>query len=241
MKPTIPVFVFRDFVNGLDLSSLVKSFTTDENEGTTTLIVENTFHARDGLLIQVDGFSYEVVRVDYCQEAITINAVLVEAEIVIIPTPFFIHGTYRKTNNELNALLDESEKVPMIYLHEVIDERWGNFESSIDVTASFRFFLLDSSPQNGIDPLSGNPLENTKTTQSQYANIIQPLSKLFEAIRQGIRDYGRFGEIDYIDKQNHVEWGVYTQNKGHERKLFDMDLTGMNCFVRLPIYKCNNC
>ena len=222
----ISVYVIRDLIAGLDLSSSVISYTNDSVQ--TELFVSNVYHARRGLVVLVNGQPYPVYSVNYELNSLVIRAVIELPTVLQVPTPFFFHGTFTKTNNELNEVLDLGDKVPMAYLHETMLEELAPVTSGIDTIAEVKLFLMDKAPENGA------------TTAQQYTDVITPLTNLAEAIRQALYDSPKFGEIGTIRKKNEIEWGTYQDSKGHMKRFFDAQLSGIGLFFDLPILKCCN-
>jgi hypothetical protein len=85
---------------------------------------------------------------------------------------------------------------------------------------------MDKAPQNGA------------TTAEQYDDIITPLSNLAEAIRQQLYTSPKFTDWGVITQVNEIEWGTYTDSKGHMKRFFDAQLTGIGLFFDLNILKC---
>jgi hypothetical protein len=219
----ISVYAIRDMIAGLDLSNKVISAS---NNGTnTTILVGNVFNARAGLTVDVDGTGYAVVSADYSANSIILAGVIASPILFTVPNPFFFHGTFSKTNGELNELLSLDQKVPMAYLHETMREVYAPIASGLEVTASVKLFLLDKAPENG------------DTTANQYADIIWPLSNLATAIRKALNASYAFAEMGDITQINEVEWGIYTDSKGHMKRFFDAQLSGISMFFDLPILK----
>jgi hypothetical protein len=82
--------------------------------------------------------------------------------------------------------------------------------------------------------------ENGDTTANQYADIIVPLSKLANFFTR-LPLYGlSFGDMDDIEQVNQIEWGTYSDSKGHLKRFFDANLTGIAFSFSLPILKCCN-
>ena len=220
----IGVKVIGNFISGLDLSSPVLSFS--DNAVNTTLFVRNVFNARAGLIVLVDAVEYTVVSVDYEANSLVVMGVIIAPVLYEVPTPFYWHGTFLKANGELNEILSIDSKVPMCYLHEVMRERLYPLTSGLERTCEVKLFLMDKAPQNGA------------TTAEQYDDIITPLSNLAEAIRQQLYASPKFTDWGVITQVNEIEWGTYTDSKGHMKRFFDAQLTGIGLFFDLNILKC---
>ena len=223
----ITVYAVRDFINALDLSSAV---TAHSDNGTqTTITVGNVFHSRAGLVVDIDGADYTVISVEYDTNTLIVEGLIADPLLLTVPIPYFFHGTFMKLNNELDEVLSIDDKVPMFYLHEVIREKKHNPTfSGLDRTSDIRLFLMDKSPENG------------DTTANQYADIIVPLSRLADYFTSQLYTAYQFGDIDDIEQVNHVEWGTYQDSKGHLKRFFDANLTGIAFSFALPILICCN-
>lgn len=220
----ITVYAVRDFINSLDLSSVATSHSDDGTN--TTITVGNVYHARPSMVVDIDGLDYTVISADYDTNTLVLAGVIAEPLLLTVPIPNFFHGTFLKLNNELNQILNIDSKVPMIYLHEVIRERLAPQRSGLDRTSDVTLFIMDKAPELG------------DTTANQYADIIVPLSNLVEAIRQALYDSVKFAEIDDIIQVNEIEWGSYSDKKGHLKRFFDAQLSGIALSFALPILKC---
>ena len=222
----ITVYAIRDFIASLDLSSGVISHSDDGTN--TTITVGNVFHSRAGLVVDIDGTSYTVISADYDTNTLIVAGVIADPLLLIVPIPYFFHGTFTKLNNELNEVLEIDDKIPMFYLHEVITEDFGGPLQGLEVESNVNIFLMDKSPENG------------DTTANQYADIIVPLSNLAKAFRDATYSYPKFGDMGSIKQVNQIEWGTYSDSKGHLKRFFDANLTGIAINVTLPILKsCN--
>ena len=59
MKLTVDIF--EDFIKSLEIASAITSFSDDGTN--TTLLVSQTFHAREGMFATIDGERYPIVGV----------------------------------------------------------------------------------------------------------------------------------------------------------------------------------
>ena len=216
----------KTFVEGLSFTSRVL---TVSNDGTnTTIAVENVYWSRKDLTVSVDGTDYTVVSVDCPTNTLVVAGVIVSPVLLTMKPMYFIHGTFRKVNGELNEILEINEKVPMFYVHEVLDEVYPPITEGLAVTAKVRAFVMDKAPENG------------DTTANQYTNIIQPLSTFFtQGFVQGL-DSGKgiARRSTNVNKQNKVEWGSYEDSRGNMKRVIDAQLTGYMLVFDFPILRC---
>lgn len=223
----LTVDIIEDLVNDLDFTQVVTSFNligTDK----TQLFVDRTFHARKGLTYTVDSVDYTIDSFVY-GESVTVNGVVPSpvGKDAVLQKPFFFHETPMKLNNKLSLIKDPSKKLPFIYLVEVLRERKiKTVDSNIDRVSSLRIIFLDNS--NKTDWL----------TDDYYTYVIQGQNDLLEFFIEKIeQEVGLFGEFDEYGQINHPDFGVYINDKGHKRKLFNDNLSGCELSLDLPILK----
>lgn len=222
MKLTVDIL--EDFISRMKLSGEILSST---NDGTnTTIIVEKTFHARKNMKIIVDDLEYTIVSV-VNNESIEFLGTPSNPISYTVPNPFYFHGTPLMTNNHINRAQD-SQKVPMAYLYEILRETEKNIYSSIKRESEIRLFFLD------------NANFDEWQTDDHYSKRLIGLNNFVnEFITQARKSVCCF----YLDETeftriNHVNWGVYVNNKGNEKRIFDDDLTGVELSFTLPLKDC---
>lgn len=225
MKLTVDIL--EDFINSLSLSGTVKSFQNDATDLTTTLFVDNIYHARKGMLLNIDGNEYTIFSTSQ-GISITVEGLLSEAENYTVPNPFYFHGTPVKTNADHISGATSSAKVPMVYLYEILKERDLRVNSNIRRESDIRLFFLDSAN-----------FEDWNTDE-HYSNRLLGLNNLVDTFIESARNYDccfYLYDTDFT-RINHVNWGVYQDNKGHMKKIFDDDLTGVELSFTLPLVNC---
>lgn len=222
MKLTVDIL--EDFINTLDLSGQVISFSDDGTN--TTLVVEKTFHARKKMQLNVDGTDYEIFSV-VNNQSITVVGVLGAAASYTVPNPFYFHGTPMMTNAHINGA-KERDKLPMIYLYEILRERDKRENSRIVRESDLRLFFLDSADFDDWE------------TDDHYTLRLLGLNNLVDEFIAAAREYQccfYLFETDFT-RINHVKWGVWKDNAGHDRRIFDDNLTGVELSFTLPLKKC---
>jgi len=223
MKLTVDIL--EDFINTLDLSGSVISFSDDTTN--TTIVVEKTYHARKKMLIDIDGTDYEVVSV-VNNQSIEVVGVIAAPALYTAPNPFYFHGTPILTNAHINGA-KENQKVPMIYLYEILKEKDKKEDSAVRRESDLRLFFLDSANFG------------EWTTDDHYSKRLLGLNSLVDEFIEAARAYGccfYLYETD-ITRINHVNWGVWINNAGHKKRIFDDNLTGVEVTFTLPLKNCN--
>jgi len=220
----LTVDILEDFINTLDLSGQVVSFSDDGVN--TTLVVEKTFHARKKMQLNVDGSDYEIFSV-VNNTSITVVGVLPAAVSYTVPNPFYFHGTPMMTNAHINGAR-ERDKVPMVYLYEILRERDKRKNSRIVRESDLRLFFLDSANFDEWE------------TDDHYSQRLLGLNNLVDEFEEAACEYQccfYLYETDFT-RINHIKWGIWKDNAGHDRRLFDDNLTGVELSFTLPLKKC---
>lgn len=221
----LTVDILEDFINSLSLSGDVISFSDDGQN--TILTVEKTYHARRGMNINIDGTDYEIISV-VNNESIEVSGIIANPIQYTVPNPFYFHGTPILTNvNHITGAMDK-DKVPMIYLYEILREKDLNIDSRIVRESDLRLFFLD------------NANFSEWTTDDHYSKRLLGLNNLVDEFISSARNYQccfYLYETEFT-RINHVNWGVFKTNSGHEKRIFDDDLTGVELSFTLPLRKC---
>lgn len=217
----IVVDEIETFINGLDLSSAITAASVGAE---TTITVGNVYHARTGLSCLIDGDSFKILQVDYDANTVKVEGAPATTKVFSMPVPFYFHGTPYATNAHISRLKD-SQKVPMIYLLEIIREELQAEDSGIETIADLRFFFLDVANFQDWD------------TDQHYSNVIRPMRNLMDAFVAQARISPLFAELPALDVVTHVKFGVYQSNKGHLNSLFNERLSGVELRGNFPFYK----
>lgn len=223
MKLTVDIL--EEFISTFQLTGRVLSFTDDGIN--TTLQVEKTYHARRRMTLDVGGVDYEIVNVSN-NTSIEVVGILTNPTAYTVPNPFYFHGTPVLTNAHINGARDR-DKYPMIYLYEILKEKDKKIDSRIIRESDLRLFFLD------------NANFGEWTTDDHYSKRLLGLNNLVDEFINLARLYRccfYLYETDFT-RINHVNWGVWRNNAGHEKKLFDDELTGVELSFTLPLKKCN--
>jgi len=218
------------FLSGINFNTYVDSFSDDGTN--TTLTVREMFYAREGLTIDVDGTDYTIVSVDYDLLQIVVSGVIVAPLIALLQPIVYFHGTPLAVTAEMNAIPMTSDKAPLLYVYEMITEDYNHeISNTLDRTASVRMVFLDDSSRYN-------------TTDEHYNSVITPIANLVNKfVDEIIADKSTFVRtlIDRSRRLNHVKFGTYTDNKGHEKTIFNDTLTGIELDIDLPFRRLNKC
>lgn len=146
---------------------------------------------------------------------------------ITLPTPFWITGTMLATNREWtiqsNNLLD---KLPLVWLLEVIRMKKYGRESTYEFDADVRLFFLDETDAVQF------------YTADHRANVMYPMEKLSEEFIRCVNENKSFKTLEDYDLITFSRFGT-EQREGIFQNILDANLSGVELRVRLIKYKAN--
>jgi len=229
--PRETVDIIRDFVELLDFQFDITS-AVDNGDGTYTLFACKTYQIQPlpNCPLVIDGVKYTVKSVDN-NVSITIAGPSIPTVTQFqIPKPYYFHGTVIKTNLELSQIKKQMDKMPLVYLLEVLVDNFNNnSEVPLDRTSDLRLFFL--APSN---------FSEWKTTDHYTGAILQMrnLAYQFISILNKSRIIDEFDDYELI---NRVNFGVYVTDKGNTKRIFNEQLSGVELRINLPINRIFDC
>jgi hypothetical protein len=228
----IPVpYIIKSIIESLTFTQAILSI-VDNLDGTFTLGVCKTYHLQPVCsYVSIDSVNYRVVGI-VNNESITIKAGAQPPQTeVIISAPKYFNGTRPAVNEELSQINQESDKLPLVYLFEIITETYNNNdELQLERESALRLFFLG--PAN---------FESWKTVD-HYDNAIIPMTNLALAFIDYLNNNEcDFQRVDNYSLINHAKFGVFTDNKGHTNNFFNENLSGVEMRITLPINKSIAC
>lgn len=217
------VDIVGEFVQGLNLTTEVQSVTVAGSN--TTLVVNNAYHLRAGMSLNIAGTDYEVLSV--FGEAFTVEGlpVINAGESVSVPAPFYFHGTPIATSQRL-VRLEDIEKVPMIYLYEQLRERRRGQNSPIRSANITLYFLDNANFEEWLTP-------------DYYANRLVGLNKLVDKFISELDKDITFDTLETdFDIRNLQHFGTFRTLKGYEKEIFADKFTGVEVSFELKKITC---
>jgi hypothetical protein len=222
------VNIVKDLVALLTFTEEILNCSVNANE--VTLTVCDTHGLVNKGYIEIGGVPVQVIRIINSDTIVIAGTQCpIETEIVI-PPPFYFHGTLKATDSELSQITSGNQKTPMVYLFEVLQERRNRnpmikLGRRVDLTL---FFLED-------DIYKGD------LTEDRYEDYIDPMTNLAEDFVTLLIESPIIGDIEedeYIIIP-HAKAGFYDK-LGHVKNLFSMELSGVELRISLPVNK-NGC
>lgn len=143
-----------------------------------------------------------------------------------IYSPFFVHGTVMASKAEFDQKLLSTDKTPMIWMHEITNERFFPLdENAIDRESQCDlFFLIDANFSDW-------------KIQDHYKYAIMPMRNLlfqFEEVLRNYKDVGIYEDYEVLD---HAKFGVYVSERGHPTNIFNAELSGSQLKISIPFLK----
>ena len=221
------VDVVKSLVSLLEFTYIIDNI-IDNGDGTYTLESCNTYHLHEFLIITIDALEYTIQSTVY-NESITITGnPLPTATSFDIPAPFYFHGTVIKTNLEL-INLDQFDKMPMVYLLEVLEDDFLHRDEIIDRNSDLRLFFLTSA--NFTEWKTGD----------HYKNAIEPMRSLAYNFIDAVDSSKIIDTFAIYSMINRANFGVYVTDKGNESRIFNDNMSGVELRIPLPIKKDLTC
>jgi hypothetical protein len=141
---------------------------------------------------------------------------------------FFITGTKRATNNEWTMASNNlNNKLPLVWLLEVISENGFGRNSSIEKEMDIRLFFLDET-----DP-------SQYYTADHREQVVKPMQKLMLEFIEVIEQNRKFKSIENYQYKTFSRFGVENE-KGMMQNVLDANLSGVALEITLTRYK-ENC
>lgn len=149
---------------------------------------------------------------------------------IVWPKPvFYLTGTRLAANNEWTmAGADLTAKLPLVWLLETINERFGGAESSLERSSDLRIFILEET--------------NVREfyTKDHREQVVKPMQELAIELVRVINDTPRFKRLENFQIRSFSRFGV-EETKGVIQNVLDANLSGVELQLTLDIFKQNDC
>jgi hypothetical protein len=222
--------IIETLVNQLTFTGTINNL-IDNVDGTFTIEVCETFHVQPICsMIDIGGTDYKVTQV-VNNTSITFTASVAPVGTTFsIEGPKYFHGTRIAINNELTQITQGSNKMPMVFVWEVIREIFNlDDENRIERTSDLRIFFLGQRPP-GVDK-----------TDTLYADAVVPMWNLSHEFVKLLKNNVQIGELDgNFTLINFAKFGVEGVN-GATDSFFNEELGGTELRIDLPILKKFTC
>jgi len=143
--------------------------------------------------------------------------------------PKFFHGTIYATNNEVQSIQNWRDKMPLVYLYEILTEtRNRNKIEQTEVSANCRIFFLDSLQHGQLH------------TDTIYNSVIEYQDDILECFLDYLYNNGQVKEIQTYEVTPLTHFGRITEN-GIENLFLTENLSGLELSINLEFKKILNC
>lgn len=186
--------------------------------------------ATKGIPILLDGQMSEPVETFEVGEYITLPNIILTPTVTAVLKPKFFHGTYLETANELVQIRDILDKIPMVYINEIINPQidYTGREPYEEVTRCKIFFLTPMDYKNW-----GNDIA--------YTNAVYPMYSLLKAFVTAYNKDPRTGKIEIGDTTPRVRFVVrYRVDSKGFKDVFTDQLSGVEVNTTINILKRQN-
>jgi len=218
-----------EYIRGL-VESIDNSIIGSYDDATQKTFVCNTKWARVGKIV-TDSFDREfrIIEIGYDEyiKAEPLNGGELDGTFYL-KNPFFITGTKRATNMEWNLADSNLEnKLPLIWLLEVISETGYGKGSAVEKDIDVRLFFLDET-----DP-------SQYYTKDHREQVVIPMQKLMIELLAVIEQNRLYKTVENYRYKTFSRFGV-EQETGVVQNVLDANLSGVALEVTLTRYK-ENC
>jgi len=229
------VDIVEELISQLDIVVKFKSI-VDNGDGTYTIETCNTGYLFPCYDFQIDGIDYTVLNEEgkefVFNERFTIkgNIAPIATEITLDSLKYY-HGTVIATKEELARKELSSDKFPMAFLLEILEDDFNNvFDARIDRNSQLRLYFLSETD------------ENNWNTNEHYEFSIKPMRNLLYKFIAHLNESTMIGDFDSYRAINHAKFGVFVSSKGgHTERIFNDKLSGVELRIDLPILKSGAC
>jgi hypothetical protein len=144
---------------------------------------------------------------------------------IYLPQPFWISGTRIVTNNEWGKFSNDlTQKLPLVWLLEVLRYRRFGRESVIEFESDLRLFFLDE----------------TNVTQylnsAHRENVVEPMERLLNEFLNVVNSDREYKTVEDYEVITFSRFGVENE-QGMFKNVLDANLSGVELRVTLSKYK----
>ena len=156
------------------------------------------------------------------------------AQQIVWPKPvYYLSGTRLAANSEwTKGPANITEKLPLIWLLENLNERFYGREASLERSSDLRIFFLEET--------------NVRQfyTKDHRGQVVGPMQELAVEFMRIITQTTRFKQPENFQIKTYSRFGVEDntrENRGVIKNVLDANLSGVELQLTLDIYKENSC
>ena len=222
----------KNIVQSLEFSEAITNLTSSPSESQFDTC--RTHHVTKGNYIYIDSVKYKVIDFEINQWISVKGEIPATATTFVIPAPHFFNGTPMQVQNVLANIREWRDKLPMVYLLEVIrEQRFNSRTNKLDRISDLRIFFLMSSNFEDWD------------VAQHYDFAINPMDNFVNDFIETLRLNHSVGEFNEYETINRANFGVYISKPSKRSgkyednitKLIDENVSGIELKLNLPVKK----
>jgi len=217
-------------INMIDASVICQSV-VDNGDGSYTFQSKYTKWLTPGYNITILGVEYFITSVDF-NNTITVTGPSLPTVLTFdIYRPIFKHGTMKRVANELNEVVLQAGRLPLIWLKEILDERIHfDVTESIDNDADCNLYFITACDFPNWSQLDGD------------VKAIRPMRALMNEFIKVLANNQYVAELTSVGQvKNFKNFGTY-DDKGVQRNIFNEPLSAVHLRITIPFFKeCDCC
>lgn len=227
-KTDIILFI-KNVLSGIVFEVQILS-STDNLDGTQTLIVDDVIYLQAGFRITIGGNDYIINSVDPFTNTVILRGVpLVVTSFIIYPVKFF-YGNIRETANELKDYEQSRDKTPMLYMYEEFKERFNEDpETNIERESDLRLFFLTQADFQDWQ------------RQDFQDGAVMPMRRLTERFIEELRNAKRVTQLTSYETITKTRFGVFVNDKGIDSAYWADNLSGIELRITIELDRDGGC
>lgn len=220
---------FKNAFDNWDLT--IKTSQYKDISGGFSYKCNKTHYLKEGKTYEIEGNVYLIQSIkNNVVEFLFYGAhnIVLGSEFELIKPKLF-HGTLIATNNELQEIQNWRDKLPLVYVYEILTEtRNRNKLEQTEVSANVRIFFLDTTPDGQLH------------TDTIYQSLISYQDDLCECFLDYLYNSNYTNQIGTYEITPLTHFGTITNN-GVSNSYFTDVLSGLELQINLEFKKVLNC
>jgi hypothetical protein len=219
--------IIETIVGGINNKLTVKTI-TDNNDNTYTITTNDTLWLQVHFPLKISGNDYTIIDIVKNVSFTVSGDALPNVSTIDIYEPTFYHGTVINVKQDM-ANPDVYSRTPFIYLKELLeDDNFSKYSGSPIKKESDLVILF----------LTQCKMKDWKTVD-HYTHSIAPMRNMVDKFIQSLYKSKLIGKFERYQTINHVNFGVYTTDKGMTKAIFNDQLSGIELRIKIPFIKQN--
>ena len=222
------VDLIEEIINSIRDTFAITSI-DDLGGGYYTINTTDTKDLADDDYVTISGNSYQVSELVADTSFKVSSTTEVIGTLWIADAPYYFHGTPIAIANTINHIFDGKLKYPVIILFERLRERVNDdITMEIGRIAPLRMFFGTLSKYADW------------TTDEHYTNVLIPIQTLVDGFVEALKKSAKIGELETHEEEPRANWGLFRDDSGSVKSIFNENLSGKEFSIDLPIVREQN-